>query len=142
MTLYSQSAILNASEKFRSLHNALHFEVFHNAIMDNEFEIDPDIRPANLLRAWRDKREMTMDELGKKVGTTQAVIWHLENAQRKLSPKWLYRLGPALGIPPGYLLDCHPDDVNNEAIELFNQLPPEKRSLALDLIRALLIASN
>lgn len=133
---YSQTAILIASENFRNLRDAPISAILHSEIMDDSLDENPDIRPANLLRAWRDHRKMTMEELAVKVGTTQAVIWHLENAKRKLSPKWLYRLGPALGISPGWLLDHHPDDVPSDIMDIWDQIPKAQQQTARDVLLA------
>lgn len=62
---------------------------------------------------------MTREELGAKVGTTGAVIWHLEQGERALSAKWLRRLAPALGTTPGLLLDHNPDDLSRDVFEIW-----------------------
>jgi transcriptional regulator with XRE-family HTH domain len=90
----------------------------------------------NHLRAWRERRRMTQAQLAEAINTNGAVISLLEAGERRLSDKWLRRLGPVLGIPPGYLLDHHPDDVPNDILEIWAEIPEENRDQALDVLKA------
>lgn len=103
--------------------------MLHNANMDQA-----DIRSGNLLRAWREHRKMTQEQLAAKVETTGAVISLLESGDRKLSPKWLYRLAPALETRPGWLLDYHPDDIPTDIMEIWGEIPEPDRQLARDVL--------
>lgn len=86
------------------------------------------------LRAWREFRDLTQDQLAERVGTTPAVISHLETEKRGLSAKWLYRLAPALGTTPGLLLDRDPTDPNSELLEIWASIPEERREQALQVL--------
>lgn len=96
---------------------------------------DADRETGNLLRAWREHRQMTQENLAGQIGTTGAVISLLEAGERKLSPKWLRRLAPALGIRPGYLLDVHPDDADDEVIAAWSEIPQANRSQVREIIQ-------
>lgn len=50
----------------------------------------------NRIRAMRNARNMTQEELAEKVNTTKQQIWRLENGQRQLTQEWLVRLSKAL----------------------------------------------
>jgi transcriptional regulator with XRE-family HTH domain len=89
----------------------------------------------NHLRAWREFRSLTQEELAEKVGTAGNVIGLLESGERGLSQKWLMKLAPALGTRPGFLLDFDPNDVNRELIEAATELPKETRAQALQILR-------
>jgi transcriptional regulator with XRE-family HTH domain len=103
----------------------------HNAkVMD-----DVDLRTGNLLRAWREHRRMTQAELGEAIGTTGAVISLLESGDRKLSPKWLHKLAPALKTRPGFLLDYHPDDVSQDIMDTWADIPAERRTQAKEILQ-------
>lgn len=128
-----QNATILASEKCCNLREAQNSYMLHNAVMD---EIDPDTRSGNLLKAWREHRRMTLAELAEKVGTTHSVIWLLESGERKLSPKWLYRLGEALEISPGWLLDHHPDDLPSDIAEIWGQIPASQHQTVRDVLMA------
>jgi transcriptional regulator with XRE-family HTH domain len=95
---------------------------------------DVDQRSGNLLRAWREHRRMTQEALGAKIGTTGAVISLLEAGERKLSPKWLYKIAPVLGTTAGHLLDTHPEDVPEEIFEIWGAIPEVRRTLARDVL--------
>ena len=82
------------------------------------------------LRAWREFRKLTQAELAERVGTTTAVISHLETEKRGLSAKWLYRLAPALGTKPGFLLDHDPTELSSDVLEIWAQIPEERRDQA------------
>src|SRR5258706_12589538 len=72
-------------------------------------------RPLHFLKEWREKKKLTQEQLGGLVKTTKGQISLLESSaygdddkrKRGLSPKWARRLGKALGIQPGWLLDYH-----------------------------------
>jgi transcriptional regulator with XRE-family HTH domain len=89
----------------------------------------------NHLRAWRELRRMTQAQLAEMIETTGAVISLLESGDRRLSDKWARKLGPALGIQPGWLLDVHPDDVDNDVFEIWSEIPAERREQALDVLK-------
>ena len=128
-----QTATIEAREKCSSLRDALFDDCLHNAAMD---DFEPDTHTGSLLKAWREHRKMTLAELAECVGTTHSVIWLLENGERKLSPKWLYKLGDALSISPGWLLDHHPNDLPDDIMELWGQIPASQHQTVRDVLLA------
>lgn len=70
---------------------------------------------------------MTREQLGAKVGTTGAVIWHLEQGERALPAKWLRRLAPALDTRPGLLLDHDPNDLSTDVFEIWGRADDDQR---------------
>lgn len=84
----------------------------------------------NHLRAWREKREMTQEELAEKVGTTKAVISLLENEKRPLSSKWLRKLAEALETQPGYILDYDPNDLSSDIFDIWDNIDQRDRAQA------------
>ncbi|MEL6825695.1 MAG: helix-turn-helix transcriptional regulator [Pseudomonadota bacterium] len=77
----------------------------------------------NNLRAWREFRNLTQEELAELVGTTAAVISLLENGQRGLSATWLQRFAPHLQVSPGFLLDHAPGDLTTDMLEIWASVP-------------------
>lgn len=90
---------------------------------------------ANHLRAWREFRKLTQEELAAKVETTGAVISLLESGARGLSDKWLRKLAPALGTRPGFLLDYDPNDIDGDLLAAVMEVPKERRDQALGILR-------
>lgn len=88
------------------------------------------------LRAWREFRRMTQVELAEAVGTTGAVISLLESGDRKLSPKWLYRLAPALKTTPGHLMQHDPNDLPTDVLDAWIDVHEEDRPRVLKAIQA------
>src|SRR5688500_12631095 len=76
-------------------------------------------RMANHLKAWREHRKLTQEELADKAGTSKSVISDLENEKRGLSSKWLRRLAPILGTAPGHLLDHDPSETNADILDIW-----------------------
>ncbi len=59
-----------------------------------------------MLKALREEREWTLDELGKRAKVTNVYIWQLENGERKNpSLAVLKRLAKALRVPVTELLE-------------------------------------
>ena len=94
-----------------------------------------DTKAVNHLRAWREHRRLSQDELGALVDTKGNVIHQLETGKTRLSDKWLYRLAPALGTTPGFLLDYHPDDVGGDYLQAVLGVPRENRSQVLAIVK-------
>lgn len=93
-------------------------------------------KPAtNNLRAWREHRRLSQDQLAAKVGTKGNVIGHLESGERGLSDKWLRRLAPALGTTPGFLLDHSPEDLDAAYIDAAMSVPPDDRPQVLEILK-------
>jgi transcriptional regulator with XRE-family HTH domain len=90
---------------------------------------------ANHLRAWREHRGLSQEELAAQADTAGNVISLLESGERRLSEKWLRRLAPALGTTPGLLLDHSPHDLDAELIEAALAVPKAHRLQALQILR-------
>ena len=90
----------------------------------------------NFLRAWREHRGLTQAKLAEAVGTTGAVISLLESGDRGLGQKWLLRLAPVLGTRPGHLLQVDPADASNDILEIWADIPEDRRDQAKDVLRA------
>ena len=90
----------------------------------------------NHLRAWREHRRLTQTKLAEAVGTTGAVISLLESGERGLSDKWLRRLAPVLGTSSGHLLDVDPHDISTDILEIWAEIPEDRREQARDVLKA------
>lgn len=88
----------------------------------------------NHLRAWREFRELTQEDLAEAVGTTGSVISMIESGSRGLSDKWLRKLAPALGTTPGYLLDHDPNDLPTDIIDIWTSIPDRDKPTALRIL--------
>lgn len=64
--------------------------------------IDDNVPPLKAIREWRG---LTQDELANRAGTTKGYISQLETGHRQAGRKLLYRLAKALDVPPEVLLD-------------------------------------
>lgn len=96
----------------------------------------PATKPAaNHLRAWREFRKLTQEELADKVGTTGNVISLLESGDRGLSHKWLLKLAPVLETTPGFLLDHDPNDLDSAFLEAAMAVPKESREQVLQILK-------
>lgn len=89
----------------------------------------------NYLQAWRLKAKLTQEDLAEAIGTTKAVISLLESEKRPLSSKWLRKIAPVLGTRPGWLLDYHPDDIGDDMIDAWADVPSRFRPQVLEIIR-------
>jgi len=73
--------------------------------------------PANHLRAWREFRLLTVDELAHAIGSTAATVEMLEAQPNPPSGKWLRRFAPALETTVGMILDFAPQDVSPDQLD-------------------------
>lgn len=88
------------------------------------------------LREWREFRKLSQQQLGEAVGTTKAVISLLESSDRQLSPKWLHRLGPALGTSAGAIIDHDPNELPRDVLEIWLDIAEEQRPQALRVLES------
>lgn len=96
----------------------------------------PDDRVPNNLRAWRESKRMTQEKLAEAIGSSKAVIGHLESGERRLSHKWLVKIAPIFGITPGRLLDHKPDDIDQDDIlEAARAVPKDRLVEATAMLR-------
>lgn len=94
-------------------------------------------RPANHLRAWRKFRGLTQEQLAEKIGTSKAVIGHLETGRNGLSDKWLTKLAPALQTTSGYLLEHDPESLPTDVLDVWRDVPEDRRAEGLEMLRIL-----
>jgi transcriptional regulator with XRE-family HTH domain len=91
----------------------------------------------NYLRAWREKKGMTQEDLADAAGTTKAVISLLENEKRPLSSKWLRLFAEVLGTTPGRILDVDPNEVSADVLDIWDHIRVENRAQAVRVLRSL-----
>lgn len=96
---------------------------------------------SNHLRAWRTFRGLTQMQLAVMVDVERATITHLESGRTQLTNRWMKRLGAALRIPPGFIIDRHPDDVPHDILVLWEAIPEDRRDLALTVLEGFKRAS-
>lgn len=90
----------------------------------------------NYLKAWREFRKLSQEDLADRVGTTASMISMLETEQRGLSAKWLRRLAPALSTTPGHLLDLDPEAVDSDVIEIWAHIAERDKERAKRILLA------
>ncbi|MGI9169768.1 MAG: helix-turn-helix domain-containing protein [Caulobacteraceae bacterium] len=90
----------------------------------------------NYLKAWREHRGMTQTRLAQTIGTTGAVISLLEAGERRLSDKWLLKIAPVLNTRPGHLLELDPADLSTDILEIWAEIPEDRREQARDVLKA------
>lgn len=91
----------------------------------------------NYLRAWREHKGLTQEELAEKVGTAKAVISLLENEKRPLSAKWLRKFADVFGTTPGRILDVDPQEADAEVLDIWDHIAAKDRAQAIRVLRSL-----
>jgi transcriptional regulator with XRE-family HTH domain len=99
---------------------------------DGEFEEE---KPPNNLRAWREKRGLTVAELARKSGLGAQTIADLETGASDLSGKLIRTLASALDTTQGHLLDHDPDDVEPKYLDAMRAVPKDKRDQAIEILK-------
>ena len=118
-----------AIANLHSLSKAQFYPLRHTVDMDKN-------NGPNHLKAWREFRKISQEELGERVGTTGSTISMLELGERGLSAKWLRKLAPALNTTPGHLLDHDPSKLDNDIIDIWVNIAPADRAQALRVLRS------
>ena len=118
-----------ARTKFHSLGKAESYSLPHTVKMAKE-------RIPNHLKAWREFRKMTQEELAAKLDTTVSQVSMLESGERGLSHKWLLRLAPILKTTPGHLLDHDPNTLDNDVFDIWVSIDRRDRAQALRVLKS------
>jgi transcriptional regulator with XRE-family HTH domain len=90
----------------------------------------------NYVKAWREHRGLTQAKLAEAIGTTGAVISLIEAGERRLSDKWAHKIGPVLKIRAGFLFDTDPNALDNDILEIWTEIPEERREQAREVLKA------
>ena len=125
----------DASGKFHTYGKAESYSSAHTVGMDKN-------DGPNHLKAWREFRRMSQEELGEKVGTTGSTISMLELGERGLSAKWLRKLAPALNTTPGHLLDHDPNAIDNDVFDIWVSIDKRDRAQALRVLSSFRTGTN
>lgn len=88
----------------------------------------------NHVQAWRESQYVTVEELADKIGVDPSYVSALEAGEVPLSPKVRARLAEGFGIPPGRL-SYHPDDIDQDASELFKGVSADDKPRLIEMIR-------
>lgn len=110
----------------------------HIGYMD---DIDSDAGPnggPNHLRAWREFREKSQEELADAIGTSHQVIGYLERGRTQLSAKWLRKIAPALKTTAGMLLDHDPYTLDKDMIEMWVNADDQDKRQIIDLAKVVI----
>ena len=102
---------------------------------------------AQRIRDLRKARGMTLEQVAKQVGVGKSTVRKWETGLiANMGQDKIPALAAALGTTPGYLMGCQdpstPDQPLTQGeellLELFRQIPEDKRQLVLQMIRAAL----
>jgi transcriptional regulator with XRE-family HTH domain len=87
------------------------------------------------VRAWMAARRVTKTKIAQVAGRTQAWAsrWLAGDFDAQLDD--LAKIAAHFGQPIAALFDQRPDPAEAELVELYRGLPPERQTLALDLLR-------
>ncbi|MFV0623762.1 helix-turn-helix domain-containing protein [Sphingomonas sp. ac-8] len=78
----------------------------------------------------RNQKGVSQRELAARVGATMSMLGKLERGERQMTFRWLQRIGEALGVPTGELLDASGEPVHvgtvlaDGTIDVDNHAPP------------------
>jgi transcriptional regulator with XRE-family HTH domain len=91
--------------------------------------------PRHYLKEWREKLNLTQQQLADRLETGKDTVSRYENYQRKMTIEMAGEFGSALGLDQLAILR-HPDAPS--ADELLRRATPEQRRQAFAIIQALL----
>lgn len=95
----------------------------------------------NRIKVLRESRDLSLEALAAKVGTTNQQISLLESGKRRLTVDWLYRLSKALKCHPWEVVDddapkpLQPKDI--QLLSRFKRLTTLQQDALLQLLDAL-----
>jgi|GEM_PF-6514523 len=116
--------------------------------MSKKFEEEPVTEPdpseigrlPHYLGQWRKRARprVTGEQMAEALNVSKSTISEYENYRHEISIKQLHRAADFLGIPVGYLIQYHPDNVPADILEMWAAVPEERKAEArryLQIIR-------
>lgn len=88
----------------------------------------------NNIRAWRLHQGLSIEEVAEGAESTVEILTQLEEGLLPLTPKWLRRLEPVLGVKAGWILDYAPDAIPNDIVELWAKIPEDRQDQAIKVL--------
>lgn len=98
--------------------------------------VPPKTQRITFLRAWREHRELSQDQLGAKAGYTQGMISHWETGATDYTGNNLVNLARALECEPRDLLYRHPD-TDIELADIVETMTIADRSRLLEIAKTM-----
>lgn len=92
------------------------------------------IRMKNRLREIRLSKDLTLEEVAQKAGTSNQQILRLEKGQRRLTTDWIRRLAKALNVAPSEIVPA----LEDELLSRINALETQEREIVAALVDSLL----
>lgn len=129
MPAFSQIVKAKARTNFHSSAKVKSYSPSHNVNMAKE-------RIPNQLKAWREFRRMTQEELAAKAETTASQISMLESGERGLTHKWALKLAAILKTNPGHLFDTDPSTLDNDVFDIWASINKRDRAQALRVLKS------
>lgn len=105
----------------------------------NPMLIPKDGPPRHYIREWRKFRSLTQERLAERTPYSTGAISQLETGRTNYTQGILEALAIALDCQPGDLLSRNPF-MDGTVIQLFNELPADKRRIALEMLKTLKVA--
>ena len=119
---------VKARTNFNSSAKVNSYGLSHNVNMTKD-------RIPNHLKAWREFRRMTQEELAAKAKTSASQISMLESGERGLTHKWALKLAPILKTNPGHLFDTDPSELDNDVFDIWASIDKRDRARALGVLK-------
>lgn len=85
--------------------------------------------PGHFIRAWRKHRELSLERLAERVGSTHATISRIERGKQPYSQPLLEALAEALGTTPASLIMRDPTKAGS-IWDIVEQIPALEREIA------------
>lgn len=101
------------------------------------------------LAAWRDYRNLTLQDVADEVGTSRGVVSELETGKPKANGSkplrynrdWVDLMSKALQTTRGRLLDVNPFTADPDAMDVFNRVPKKDQAHVLRIVETFAKAS-
>lgn len=103
--------------------------------MDRGYSLLMQGRDPTFIRAWREHRGLTLEQLGNRVGVSHGYLSKIENGKKRYNQQLLEDIAEALNTDPASLLMRNPSDP--EGIwSVWDNVPPIERPRAIEILRA------
>jgi transcriptional regulator with XRE-family HTH domain len=94
------------------------------------------VRRPTYFRQWRKKRGYTLEEAAERAGMTPGNLSAMERGAQGYTQDGLESLAEAYGVPPGWLTDANPDNMDS-LLPIWESAKPGERQKIVEVARTI-----
>jgi transcriptional regulator with XRE-family HTH domain len=94
------------------------------------------MRRPTFFKAWRKRRGLTLEQAAEKAGMTPGNLSAMERGAQGYTQDGLEAIAEAYGVPPGWLTDANPDEIDS-ILPIWEAAKPTDRKKIIEIAKTI-----